>query len=135
MAVQLHYEQAMRRLQQLGMRRVMAAGAAESFFLYGPAIRQGLEGFYDTVASRAIDTPHYRIKLRQDLETRASREGQPLGARALDEQVDRVLRERIRETEDKLRARARILDYLKWIAFQAESVPGGMKLDLAIELK
>jgi len=135
MAIQLPYEQAQRRLLQLGLRRVMVSGAAESLFLYGPAIRQGLEGFYDTVASRAIDSPAYRIKLRQDLETRAMKEGQPLGARALDEQVDRVLRERSREMEDKLRARARILDYLKWIALQVEKVPGGMKLELAIELK
>ena len=134
MAVQLPYEQAMRRLQQLGLRRVMAAGAAESLFLYGPAIRQGLEGFYSTVASRAIDTPSYRDRLRKELETRAQREGQPLTVKALDDQWKLVIAERIREMEDKLRGRARILDYLKWIAFQVESIPGGMKLEFAVEL-
>ena len=135
MAVQLHYEQAMRRLQELGMKKVMGVGAVESFFLYGPAIRQGLEGFYGTLASKLEDTPFARPRLRQDLQTAASKEGRPLTMDQLDMKVKDVMDERIREAEARLRGRARIFDYLKWIAFQAETANDGMKLEFALELK
>jgi len=114
---------------------VMGVGAVESFFLYGPAIRQGLEGFYGTLASKLEDTPFARPRLRQDLQTAASKEGRPLTMDQLDMKVKDVMDERIREAEARLRGRARIFDYLKWIAFQAETVNDGMKLEFAIELK
>ncbi|HEU4339440.1 MAG TPA: hypothetical protein VFS19_05185, partial [Planctomycetota bacterium] len=135
MAVQLHYEQAMRRLQELGMKKVMGAGAIESFFLYGPAIRQGLEGFYGTLASKLEDTRFARPRLRQDLQTAAAKEGRPLTMDQLDLMVKDVMDERIREAEARLRGRARIFDYLKWIAFQADTVNDGMNLEFALELK
>jgi hypothetical protein len=135
MAVQLHYEQAMRRLQELGLKKVMTPGAAAGLFLYGPAIRQGLEGFYATLASKIVDTPRNKDLLRPELAATAAKEGQPLSLDDLDVLVRRVLDERTREMEMLLRSRARILDYLKWIAVQAEAVSGGMKLEFAIELK
>lgn len=135
MAVQLHYVQAMRRLQELGMKKVMAPGAAASLFLYGPAIRQGLEGFYVTLASTIVDTPMNKSLLRQELETAARKEGHPIRPADLDDHVRRILDERIHAKEDELRAGARILDYLKWVAYQAETVGDGMKLEVAIELK
>jgi hypothetical protein len=135
MAVQLHYVQAMRRLQDLGMKKVMAPGGAASLFLYGPAIRQGLEGFYGTLASTIVDTPMNKSLLRQELETAARKEGHPIKPADLDDHVRRILDERIHEKEDALRAGARILDYLKWVAYQAETVNDGMKIEFAIELK
>ena len=135
MASKLYWEQALRRLQQLGLKKVMSPGATESLFLYGPSIRQGLEGFYQMAASRSVDTLAVRSKLRADLQAQAAKDGLPVGAGDLTEQVDRVLNERIRAMEEKLRGRARILDYLKWIAFQAEPAPGGMKMELVVEMK
>lgn len=135
MARQLHFTQAMERLQELGMEKVMASGATASLFLYGPAIRQGLEGFYGTVASRLVDTPKAKADLRQELETEAAKEGHPVKPDDLDRQVRRVLDERIQTMDERLRANARILDYLKWVAFQAETVADGMQIEFAIELK
>ncbi|HKS16977.1 MAG TPA: hypothetical protein VJU16_06670, partial [Planctomycetota bacterium] len=135
MAVQLHYEQAIRRLQELGLKKVMAPGAAASLFLYGPAIRQGLEGFYDTLASKIVDSPKNRALLRQELETAAAKDGLPLTRAQLDDQWMAIIKERTREKEEKLRGQARILDYLKWVAFQAEATGDGMNLDFAIELR
>jgi hypothetical protein len=132
---QLYWEQGLRRHQLLGLKKVMAPGATASLFLYGPAIRQGLEGFYETMATRTVDKLVPRPKLRAELQAQAAREGHPVGARELDDQVDRVLKERSRTMEEKLRGRARILDYLKWIAFQADPAPGGMKLELVVEVK
>lgn len=135
MAREHHYGQAMRRLQELGLKKVMTAGAAASLFLYGPAIRQGLEGFYATLADKVVDTKANKDQVRAELRASSAKEGQPLTLDQEDRQVRRVLDERTRELEVVLRSRARILDYLKWIAVQAETVTGGMKLELAIELK
>ena len=135
MAVQHYYEQAIRRLQELGLKKVMAPGASASFFLYGPAIRQGLEGFYGTLASKIVDTPRNKTLLRQELETAAAKEGHPLKPAEVDDHVRRVLEERIHAKEEELRGQARILDFLKWVAFQAEPVNEGLKLEFAIELK
>jgi hypothetical protein len=134
MAVQLHYAQAMRRLQELKMTKVLAAGAVESLFLYGPALRQGLEGFYPTVASKIVDNPRSRSLLRQELQTQAAKEGLSLTLKQLDDQWNQVMQERTRSMEEKLRGRARILDYLQWVAFQAEAVNDGMKFEFALEL-
>lgn len=135
MAKQHHYEQAMRRLQELGMKRVMAPGATESLFLYGPALRQGLEGFYRAVASPIVDNPRNRALLVQELETSAAKEGRPLSTKEKDDVFEPIMQERIAKKELELRGYARILDYLKWVAFQAEASSDGMKLELAIELK
>ena len=135
MAVQRHYVQAMQRLHQLGMTRVMSAGTTASFFLYGPALRQGLEGFYGSVASQVADTPQNKQLMRQEIETAARQEGHPIRPAELDDHVRRKMDERIQAQEEELRARARILDYLNWLAFQAETVEDGMKFDFALELK
>jgi hypothetical protein len=134
MSVQLHYTQAMQRLQELGMDKVMAPGATASFFLYGPVIRQGLEGFYRPMATRIVDNPKTKPKLRQDLETEAAKEGRPVNPDEMDRRVRRVLDEQTQEMEERLRGAARVLDYLKWVAFVAEPVPEGMKIQFAIEL-
>ncbi len=135
MARELHYGQAMRRLQELGMKKVVAPGATESLFLYGPALRQGLEGFYRAIASPLVDNPRNRALLKQELETNAAKEGRPLSLKELDDIFEPIVKERIATKESELRGRARILDYLKWVAFQAEATSNGMKFDLAIELK
>jgi hypothetical protein len=112
----------------------MNSGAAASLFLYGPAIRQGLEGFYGTLASHVVDTTRNKDLLRPELAATAAKEGQPLSLDDLDVLVRRVLDERTREMEMLLRSRARILDYLKWIAVQAEPAGDGMTLQFALEL-
>ena len=134
MAVQLHYQQAMKRLQELGLNKVTATGAVESLFLYGPAIRQGLEGFYRAAASPMVDNPLNRARLKQELETNAAKEGRPFTFDELDKRFGPILEERIAAKEEELRRKARILDYLQWVAFQAEAVDDGMKFEFAVEL-
>jgi hypothetical protein len=133
--VERHFVQAMQRLHQLEMPRVMAAGATASFFLYGPALRQGLEGFYGSVGSQIADNPQTKALVRQELETAARKDGLPIKPSELDVQVRRVLDERSKMKEEELRGRARILDYLNWVAFQVEASDDGMKFDFALELK
>ncbi len=129
MSAQKFHEDARRRLQALGLNRVLVAGGTASGFLWGPSIREGLEGFYPILASQAVDNDRFRQALRRELQNDMV---QPAD---LDEMFQRVLNERIGDKERELRAVARALDYFKWAAFQAEPTPDGTGLDLAFVLE
>lgn len=130
-----HYEDAMRRLAALGLKRVLSPGASASGFFNGPVMREGLEGFYRTLASKAAEGG--RAKIRQDLEREGLASGRRYSVEELDQMVKGVENDRIAEKEREYRARGRVLDYLAFVAFQAEptSDGAGMRIDLAVELK
>jgi hypothetical protein len=134
MAAELHYRNAMIRLRDLGMTGVMAPGAASSLFLYGPVIRQGFEGYYRVIASALVDNTRTRPRLRQELEANAAREGQSLQGQDIGKLFVEFVEEKITAKETELRGKARILDYLKWVAFQAQQSGNGMTFTLAIEV-
>ena len=134
MAAELHYRNAMIRLRELGLTGVMAPEAAASLFLYGPVIRQGLEGYYRTIAFRLVDNTRSRPRLRLEFEANAAREGQSLQGADIAKLFDQFVNEKITAKEMELRGKARILDYLKWVAFQAQATSDGMTFTLAIEV-
>ncbi|MBI4566291.1 MAG: hypothetical protein HY716_16530 [Planctomycetes bacterium] len=135
MTNELFFEEALTRLRNLGLDKTIGPDAIASGFFYGPPMREGLEGFFPTLASKTVESFEYRSRLRQELMAKSVKEGRALDPNALDLAVDRVLRERIREMELILRARARFLDYVEWAAYQAEAVPGGMRIAAAMSLK
>ena len=68
MANEAFYRAADARLQKLGLARVLKDGAVASAFVYAPAVREGLEGFWRPLADKLTDNDMARQRLRAELE-------------------------------------------------------------------
>jgi hypothetical protein len=129
------YEAAQERLARLGLDRVLGDGAAASGFVYGPGIREGIEGFWPMLANKLGDNEAARRKLTVDMQARFREEGRNPAGREYVEEWNAALKERIADMETRLRARARAVDAIRWMAFQATAEEGGLVIRGALELK
>jgi len=122
------------RLTKLGMARVLKEGTAASGFLYGPAIREGLEGFWPELAKMA-DNDKARQKVRAELEAEWRKSGRNPAGQDFNQEVYAVMAERVGAAERRWRDSARAIDYLRWAAFEATAEEGAIRLRAALELK
>ncbi|MBI2933205.1 MAG: hypothetical protein HYY16_16290 [Planctomycetes bacterium] len=135
MVTEEFYRVAEARADRLGLNHMLREGGVASGFLYGAALREGLEGFWPILADKLTDNDQTRQRLRAELEGEWRRQGRKFTAQDVHREFLSALKEKVAQTETSLRGRARVLDYVRWAAFQVTAEEGGLGFKAALELK
>jgi hypothetical protein len=101
--------------------------------LYPPQIRDSLNGSLVHVAK--LTTPVNGAALRAEVEAELRRQGRPLTDAEIGPAYNAAFDRKIDEQEAALRRALSPMDAVKWAAFEASSVPQGIKFRLAIEFR
>ncbi len=126
------YRAALRKLEQY---RAAPAGVGAAAFLFGPSVRESLDGLLPRIAGQLVDGALDARKLRAEVEAELQRQG---GAPSEARIVERfnAARERMRqEKEDALRDNLRVLEALRWISFSAAPADPGISFVVVLELR
>ncbi len=135
MADEEFYASAQRRLDKLGVQSVLREGSLSSAFVHGPALREGLEGFWPILADKRANNPTTTQSVRAELETEWRKQGRNPAGTDFVLEFNAVMRERVSHEEKRLRDLAKVLDYVRFVAGEIDRDDSGLRARGVLELK
>jgi hypothetical protein len=104
-------------------------------FISPPLFKESLDGLLVHIAKQMVyftqDGPMLRAEIDADLRAQGRQADEAEIGRMFNEATERKKRDK----EDALRANLRVMDSLKWVAFDTSATPKGIAFRLAVELR
>jgi hypothetical protein len=104
-------------------------------FLYPPLVRESLDGILHQAAKQMVYAVLNGPMLRAEVEAELRRQGRPVTDAEVTPAFNEAVERKIQEQEAELRRVLRPMDAVKWVAFEASTVPQGIKFRLALEFR